>query len=182
MERPSRPVQPVTKEISRLKIVVMGEGGVGKTSVLRRFVEDQFHSKYIATIGADFFVKSMDVHGVEYKVSFWDLAGHPEFFEVRNEFYKETQGALLMFDICSRKSFEALDVWLREANKFGAREMAVVVCGNKMDSSRSRMVSATEAQQWAEARAFHYFEVSAANGEGLEMMFESLVERAVTYI
>jgi DnaJ family protein C protein 27 len=73
----------------------------------------QFVSKYISTIGVDFGVRSVWIDGIEVKVNFWDLSGHPEFFDVRNEFYKDTQGSLLVFDVGNRRSFEALDNWLK---------------------------------------------------------------------
>ena len=69
--------------------------------------------KYIATIGVDFGVRSVIIEDVEVKVNFWDLSGHPEFFDVRNEFYKDAQGALLVYDVGVRRSFEALDGWLQ---------------------------------------------------------------------
>ena len=71
-------------------------------------------SKYIATIGVDFGVRSVEIDSTEVKVNFWDISGHPEFFDVRNEFYKDTQGAILVYDVSSKRSFESLDGWLKE--------------------------------------------------------------------
>ena len=86
-------------------------------------------------------------------VNFWDLSGHPEFFEVRNEFYKDTQGALLVFDVSSKSSFEALDSWISEAQKFGLKEKAVVyVVANKTDMKR--VVSERDGRSWADKHRF----------------------------
>ena len=80
---------------TRIKIISMGSGGSGKSCLIKRYCEERFVSKYIATIGVDYGVKPATVDGVEVRVNFWDLSGHPEFFEVRNEFYKDAQGAIL---------------------------------------------------------------------------------------
>lgn len=77
-------------------------------------------------------MKPVVIDGVTVKVNFWDLSGHPEFFEVRNEFYKDVQGAVLVYDASSRKSFEGLDAWLQEAKSFGAKDPVIFVCGNKV--------------------------------------------------
>jgi len=82
------------RDVVRIKVIYMGEAGVGKSCIIKRYCEEQFVTRYISTIGVDYGVKAVDVDGVEAKVNFWDLAGHPEFFEVRNEFYKDAQGVL----------------------------------------------------------------------------------------
>jgi len=131
----------------------------------------------------DFGVKSVDVNGFEVRVNFWDLSGHPEFFDVRNEFYKDTQGGLLVFDVTSRRSFENLDNWLSEARKFGCnpRDVDFVVIGNHIDKSK-RAVSESEARNWAKEKGFSYFEVSANTGANVADMFESVFQKVVSRI
>jgi DnaJ family protein C protein 27 len=130
-------------------------------------------SRYISTIGVDYGVKPVTVDGRRTKVNFWDLSGHPEFFEIRNEFYKDSQGVMLCFDVSSRNSFESLETWLSEATKFGLREDAVVyLVGTKSDLPRA--VSENDASQWAERRKYKYFETSAKSGVNVDQMFESL--------
>lgn len=166
-------------QILRIKIISMGDGGVGKSCMIKRYCEEKFVSKYISTIGIDYGVKPVSVAGKDVRVNFWDLSGHPEFFDVRNEFYKDTQGAILIFDVSSRQSFEALETWIREAAKFGARtdELPVVVCGNKMD--KQRVVPETEGQAWARGHGFQYFETSAKTGANVEEAFTSLFSQVV---
>lgn len=132
---------------------------MGKSCVIKRYCEEKFVSKYISTIGIDYGVKPVMVNGAEVRVNFWDLSGLPEYLEVRNEFYKDTQGGILMFDVSSRRSFEALDSWLREAAKFGAGKFPCILCGNKVD--RPRVVSEDEAKAYALSKGFEYFETSA---------------------
>lgn len=97
-------VQP--KDPTRLKLLVMGEPAAGKSAIIRKWVQDEYNPKYEATIGVDFYAK--DMRGST--LCLWDLSGHPEFFEVRNEFYKDCHGILLVFDITSRRTFDALDM------------------------------------------------------------------------
>lgn len=163
--------------VLRIKIISMGDSGVGKSCVIKRFCEEKFVSKYISTIGIDYGVKPVVVAGSEVRVNFWDLSGLPEFLEVRNEFYKDTQGGILMFDVSSRKSFEALEGWLREAAKFGAGKFPCVLCGNKVD--RHRVVAEDEARAFAQSRGFEYFETSACTGVNISEAFNSLFSRVV---
>uniref|UniRef100_A0A7S3DBW3 Uncharacterized protein n=1 Tax=Palpitomonas bilix TaxID=652834 RepID=A0A7S3DBW3_9EUKA len=101
IERPAKPViQP--KKAVRMKVVSMGDAAVGKSCLIKRYCERRFVSKYITTIGVDFGVKPAEVKGREVKVNFWDLAGPKEYFDVRNEFYKDSQGVgetEIVFDI-----------------------------------------------------------------------------------
>ncbi|OWZ20875.1 Ras family GTPase [Phytophthora megakarya] len=164
----------------RVKIISMGESGVGKSCAIKRYCEEKFVSKYISTIGIDYGVKPVMVNGAEVRVNFWDLSGLPEYLEVRNEFYKDTQGGLLMFDVSSRKSFESLDNWLREAAKFGAGKFPCILCGNKVD--RPRVVSEDEAKVYAESKGFEYFETSACTGVSINEAFHALFRTVVKQV
>jgi len=140
-------------------------------------LQERFVSKYIATIGVDYGVKVVDVDGYEVRVNFWDLSGHAEFADVRSEFYKETEGAMLVFDLSSRRSFESLESWLSEARQNGCTEKSTqfILVGNKCD--RPRAVPKQEASAWARAKGFPYFETSANTGVNTVEMFEDLFRR-----
>eukprot|EP00294_Goniomonas_avonlea_P014252 CAMPEP_0114556464 /NCGR_PEP_ID=MMETSP0114-20121206/9305_1 /TAXON_ID=31324 /ORGANISM="Goniomonas sp, Strain m" /LENGTH=169 /DNA_ID=CAMNT_0001741675 /DNA_START=154 /DNA_END=663 /DNA_ORIENTATION=- len=156
----------------------MGDAGVGKSCLIKRYCEEKFVSKYISTIGVDFGVKGVMVDGIEVKVNFWDLAGPAEYFEVRNEFYRDSQGAILVYDVGNKKSFDALENWVKEANKFGGGNAIVAVAGNKLDTKK-REVKQKEGQAWAAAKGFLFYETSANTGESVSEMFNTLFVRAV---
>ena len=164
------------------QITSLGEGGTGKSCLIKRYCEERFVQRYISTIGVDFGVKPVQIYDYQVKVNFWDLSGHPEFFEVRNEFYKDTQGAMLVYDISNRKSFEALNMWLKEAAKFAGSTSGIVfvVCGNKSD--KKRVVPEAEGRQWADQHGFRFFETSAKSGENVGEMFEFLFTAVVESI
>lgn len=138
----------------------------------------QFVSRYISTIGVDFGVKPVEVEGQTVKACFWDLSGHSEFFEVRNEFYQDTEAMLLVFDVNVPESFAELEQWLREARQCGARRVGGVVCGNKTDL-KARVVGEEDARRWAAAQGLHYFETSAKSGENVAAAFTQLFKVAL---
>ena len=118
------------------------------------------------------------------------MSGHPVFFEVRNEFYKDTQGAVLVYDVNNRASFESLEKWLNELmNEFyGSQQstttnildnVVVILCGNKIDKGK-RVVDEAEAKLWASMKGLYYFEVSASSGSGVNEMFDKLFNEVVS--
>ncbi|CAG5134922.1 unnamed protein product [Candidula unifasciata] len=170
------------KPALRVKIISMGNAEVGKSCIIKRYCEKRFVNKYLATIGIDYGVNKVTLKARDVKVNIFDMAGHHLFYEVRNEFYKNTQGAILVYDVSDRGSFEALDYWVQEmsseiANKSEVDSIVVCVCGNKTDLRRR--VEETEGRLWAEAHGFYFFEMSALTGEGVNEMFQVLFEGIV---
>lgn len=162
-------------------MISMGSGAAGKSCLIKRYCEDRFVSKYIATIGVDYGVKPVSLQDMDVRVNFWDLSGHPEFFEIRNEFYKDAQGCLLVFDASSRDSFDECDSWLSEAAKYGAnpREIPVTLCANKVDK-KQRLITEEEGREFASSRGLKYFETSAQSGLNVMEMFDYLFEAVVS--
>lgn len=162
----------------RIKVISMGNAEVGKSCIIKRYCEKRFVSKYLATIGIDYGVTKVQVRDREVKVNIFDMAGHPFFYEVRNEFYKDTQGVLLVYDVGQKDSFDALDTWLAEMKQdlgpHGNMDNVVfVVCANKIDCPKHRCVDENEGRLWAESKGFLYFETSAQTGEGINEMFQT---------
>jgi DnaJ family protein C protein 27 len=155
----------------------MGNASTGKSCIIKRFCEERFVSKYIPTIGVDYGVKPCPVNGIDTRVNFWDLSGHSEFFEVRNEFYKDAQGILLVYDVTSRETYDVLDNWLAEAAKYGCnpREIPIALCANKSEK-KDRKVSEDEGREFAKSRNLSYFETSAASGSNVNEMFDFLFQ------
>ena len=172
---------PPVVQAPRLKIISLGESGVGKSCLIKRYCEDKFVTKHVATIGIDFGVKPVEITGAGLvKINFFDFAGGVEYFEIRNEFYKDAQGALLVFDVASQASLDALSKWLKEGEEFGMRNCAFVLCGNKVDGKK-REVSEPDARRWAGAHGgMAYFETSAKDGDSVGAMFDKLFFLAST--
>ncbi|KAG8235042.1 hypothetical protein J437_LFUL017471, partial [Ladona fulva] len=160
----------------RIKVISVGDIGVGKSCLIKRYYEKRFVPQYLATIGIDYGVTKTVVDKKDISVNIFDLSGDPVFYEVRNEFYKGTQGAILVYDVTSRKSFEALDMWLMEMQQEMAslefERTVVTVCANKVDKGVLRTIDEAEGRLWADLHAFPYFETSAKTGLGVQTAFE----------
>jgi DnaJ family protein C protein 27 len=157
----------------RLKVISMGSEAVGKSCIIKRFCEERFVPKYLTTIGIDYGVKPVTINGAEVRVNFWDLSGAPDFLETRNEFYRDAQAAILVYDVTNPRSFAQLDHWLAEAATHGAVSVPTVVCANKCDQPK-RLVTEAEGRRWATAKGFPYFDVSAQSGQNVNAVFDQL--------
>ncbi|MFW9907751.1 MAG: Rab family GTPase [Candidatus Thorarchaeota archaeon] len=116
------------------KVVLMGDGSVGKTSLRRTYMGEGFKAQYMITIGADFAVKKMTLTGGhEVSIQIWDLAGQEHFKNVRSTFYKGAQGALAVYSTVERSSFENIKEWLDECWTNAAKKIPIVLIGNKTD-------------------------------------------------
>jgi DnaJ homolog subfamily C member 27 len=135
----------------RLKIITIGDALSGKSALIKRFCEGKFVQKHIPTIGIDYGVKPAIVRGRECRINFFDMSGDPVYFHIRNEFYKDSMGALLVFDMSERTSFENLDRWLKECADYSQQNrLPIVLVGSKSDLKKA--VSVDEAQKWGRER------------------------------
>ena len=162
------------------KICVVGDGGVGKTSMVLRYTDDSFKENYIMTIGSNFSTKSVDLP--EYpqyniKLQIWDLAGQKHFSFVRPPFYRGATGIIYVFDLTRRSSFANLPNWKTEVEKVVSGRPSVLV-GNKLDLAiqGNREIGEQEGESLKkELQAINYFETSAKEGMQIEDVFKETV-------
>lgn len=168
-----------------IKILSVGDPECGKSCIIKRYCEGRFVNRYISTIGVDYGVKKMNIQGIKVAVNFFDLSGQRDYEEIRKEFFKDSQGVVLTFEINDKTTFANLQRWEREARNNGLNfsDVDVVVCGNKADLN-GREVSAAEGNKWATSKGYKYFDTSANTGlgvtEAMESLFNSVVTRALT--
>ncbi len=125
---------PTRKRFKRIKVTSLGSQKCGKSCLIKRYCENRFIPEYFATTGVDYDVKSATVGKDRVRVNFWDLSGDSDHFEIRNEFYRDSQGIVLVFNVGDRRSFNELSNWITEAKRFGVPDdIPMVVCGNKID-------------------------------------------------
>jgi len=160
----------------RYKIVMLGDGAVGKTALTLRFTQNHFESDYKRTIGSDFGIKRLSVPERESNVTLqvWDLAGQPRFEVVRQQFYRGARGGLLVYDVTRRRTFLNLDQWKEEAFKGIGKPVPLVTVANKVDLADSRVVTKEEGTEYAEKNKFLYVEASALSGENVEQAYATL--------
>ncbi|XP_053202631.1 ras-related protein Rab-18-B-like [Panonychus citri] len=161
-----------------LKILIVGESDVGKSSLLLRFTDDTFHNEVPATIGIDFKSAYITVDGVRVKLAIWDTAGSERFRSLTPSFYRGAHGAILVYDVTKRESFQKLESWFNELEVYSTRDnMIKMVVGNKIDRQDKREVSREEGLRWARKYSTLFIEASARTNEDVKTAFEELVEK-----
>lgn len=168
------------------KVIVLGDGAVGKTSIVHRYVTDKFQKRYTATIGVDILNKTLkvtkEVTDYEVNLNLWDIGGQDSFKLVRGKFYKQAIAALLIFDVTNKRSFENLEAWIKEAIENVEQQIPFVMVGNKIDLADSRSVSTEEIQKKAKELGIALvIETSAVTGEGIEQAFNYLAHTIIDY-
>ena len=165
----------------RFKIVMLGDGAVGKTAMTTRFTQDSFDADYKRTIGADFAVKRLDIPDIDSHVTLqcWDLAGQPRFEFVRQGFYRGARGGLLLYDVTRNRTFLNIDRWKEETFENAGRKIPLVVVANKIDLVDSRAVSKEDGEYYAKENGFIYVESSALTGENVEEAYVNLCKKMI---
>ena len=167
----------------RYKIVMLGDGAVGKTAMTTRFSQNFFDSDYKRTIGSDFAIKrlTLEEDDIETQVTLqvWDLAGQPRFESVRQGFYRGSRGGLLLYDVTRRRTFLNVDNWKEEAFGNLQNEIPLVLVANKVDLKESRVVTTEEGKKYAKKNGFIYVESSALTGENVEEAYSTLCKRMI---
>ncbi len=165
------------------KIVVLGEGAVGKTAIVTRFSHGFFRTDYKTTIGSQFAVKNVDISreptNVTVKLQIWDVAGQSRFQILRPMYYRGSSGGLLVFDVTRRRTFIVLEEWLDELHKAINKTIPLVLVANKTDLP-DRVVEPSEGREFADNHGMPYIESSAKTGEGIIDIFQELAEVLVT--
>ena len=156
-----------------LKVVVAGNGNVGKTSLIRRFCEGKFEQTRVATIGVDFQTQTVDLAGQTVKLSIWDMAGQDRFQVIRAGFYRGSRATALVYDVTEPDSLESLVRWRDEILEVVEHQPFVVV-GNKIDLERTQQPE--HAQQFSDLLKAPYLETSALDGNGVSQLFETLAK------
>ena len=163
--------------LTTLKILIIGESDVGKSSLLLRFTDDVFDPGLAATIGVDFKVKTVSVDGNKAKLAIWDTAGSERFRTLTPSYYRGAQGAILVYDVTNRQSFQKLDQWLYELETYSTRSNIVkMLVGNKIDKE-NRAVTREEGMKYARKHSMLFIEASAKTCDGVQCAFEELVEK-----
>jgi len=166
-----------------LKVIILGNSGVGKTSLMNQFVNKKFSNQYKATIGADFLTKEVMVDDRLVTMQIWDTAGQERFQSLGVAFYRGADCCALVYDVTSPESFKALDSWrdefLIQASPRDPDNFPFIVLGNKVDLE-NRVVAAKRAQQWCQSKSdVPYFETSAKEAINIEMAFQTIARNAL---
>uniref|UniRef100_A0A8V5GQY3 Ras-related protein Rab-4 n=1 Tax=Melopsittacus undulatus TaxID=13146 RepID=A0A8V5GQY3_MELUD len=150
------------------KFLVIGSAGTGKSCLLHQFIENKFKQDSNHTIGVEFGSKVVNVGGKTVKLQIWDTAGQERFRSVTRSYYRGAAGALLVYDITSRETYNALTNWLTDARTLASPNIVIILCGNKKDLDAEREVTFLEASRFAQENELMFLETSALTGENVE--------------
>ncbi|CAL8370602.1 unnamed protein product [Boreogadus saida] len=163
--------------LTTLKLLIIGESGVGKSSLLIRFTDDTFDPDQTATIGVDFKVKTIAIDGNSAKLAIWDTAGQERFRTLTPSYYRGAQGVILVYDVTKRDTFTKLENWLNELETYTTRnDIVKMLVGNKIDKD-SHEVDRNEGLKFARKHSMLFIEASAKTKDGVQCAFEELVEK-----
>ncbi|KAL6062131.1 Ras-related protein Rab-4B [Balamuthia mandrillaris] len=153
------------------KFIIIGDAASGKSCLLRRFIDNKFMRESTHTIGVEFGAKVIEVGDSKIKLQIWDTAGQERFRSVTRSYYRGAAGAILVYDISSRDSFNNVNNWLSDARALASSGIVIVLVGNKADLGESREVTFLEASRFAQEHDLAFFETSALTGENVEEVF-----------
>ena len=160
-----------------IKIGLLGNSSVGKTSLIRRFVEDKFDDNFMSTIGVDYMEKKLIINNKKIKLVIQDTSGEERFRSVSKNYYKNVDGIIFVFDITNTESFkEGIKYWLLECDtEIGEHKYKKILVGNKSDLEGMRQVNKETVQKYSENKQMKFFETSAKDGSNVDMIFKELI-------
>ncbi|KAH3666939.1 hypothetical protein OGAPHI_003389 [Ogataea philodendri] len=157
-----------------MKLLLVGDSGVGKSCLLLRFVDDKFNSSFITTIGIDFKIKTIDLNGSKIKLQVWDTAGQERFRTITTAYYRGAMGIIIVYDVTDENSFESVKKWYQTVNQHAKDEAQLFLVGNKCEDSESRQVSEKQGELLAEELGLPFMEASAKSGLNVNEVFYKL--------
>lgn len=170
-----------------LKLVLLGDGKVGKTSLRKKYLGQGFPTEYLETLGADFSIKTTFFHDLSLRYQIWDIAGQPRFNQIRKSFYMGAQAALILYDVSQRKSLASLSSWIDELVHSNGRgiNIPIIIIGNKIDLKDSiDCITSSEGEasvkklqeQFKISDTLAFLETSAKNGENVNLAFDLITK------
>jgi len=154
-----------------IKLLVIGDSGVGKSSLLLRFADAGFTDTYISTIGVDFKIKTIEIDGKTIKLQIWDTAGQERFRTIVSSYYRGANGVILTYSTIDQESFTNLDMWRKECESYAPENVSIVLCGTKSDDVKNRQISLEEGKSYAERYNYKFLETSSKSNKNVDEIF-----------
>jgi len=158
-----------------LKILLVGDTCVGKTSILSKYIDDIFEENHISTIGVEYKVKSIIINGIKINLRIWDSSGQDRFRSITQSFFRNADGILFIFDLTEKKTFEGVKQWLIDSEYYDLNIKKILV-GNKVDLVEKRKVDKVIIDNFVKKIQLKYYEMSAKDGTNIDNTFRELAE------
>ena len=159
------------KEEYKFKVVVVGDSGVGKTNLIKRFINDTFNKDSKATVGVEFLSKTYLINQEVFKIEIWDTAGQERYKSITAAYYKGAKGAMIVYDVTNQTSFDNVDNWANEIKEKAARNINLMIVGNKTDLTDKIVVTSEVATEKAKALEIPIMETSALDSTNVKEAF-----------
>merc|ERR1712115_700669 len=157
-----------------IKLLLIGDSGVGKSCLLLRFSDDSFTPSFITTIGIDFKIRTIELDGKRVKLQIWDTAGQERFRTITTAYYRGAMGIMLVYDITNEKSFDNIKNWIRNIEEHASADVEKMILGNKCDMNDRRQVSKERGEELAIEYGIKFMETSAKASINVEEAFYTL--------
>lgn len=166
-----------------LKLLLIGDSGVGKSCILLRYSDDSFTQSYITTIGIDFKIKQINTGGSKVKLQIWDTAGQERFRTITTAYYRGAMGILLVYDVTDEASFGAVENWMRQIDANANKDVVKLLIANKCDcDEKDRKVTSADGKSIADKYGMKFFETSAKMNVNIDEAFSTIAEDIVSGI
>ena len=158
-----------------IKLLIVGDSNVGKTSLLLQYTDNYYPDQHTATIGFEYKIKIFQYKNYNIKLQIWDTAGQERFHSITNNFFHNADGILFVYDITNRQTFDGVKVWIKEAEEIGNFYKRILI-GNKCDLSEKRNISIEELENYCMEKNMQFFETSAKENIYLVEAFNKIVD------
>lgn len=182
MELKIQEVEGSETEDYSIKIVVVGDSGVGKSNILNRYVHNEFNHDSKATVGVELNTKSYKINDKVVKVHLWDTAGQERYKSITAAYYKGAKGAMIVYDITKQETYKSVDKWYKEIKEYGDKSLIPMLVGNKCDLKHLRTVETKEALERAKILSMPFMETSAAESTNVDQAFKQLITGKYLYL
>ena len=170
------------EDVQHYKIIFLGDQYVGKSSILNRFYQDKFEQDYQATIGLDFHSKNVEINNTTIRLLLYDTAGQEKFKSITLNYFKETEGIILMYDITNTSSFESIPGWIKSVKEYKGEDYPMILLGNKLDKNEERQINKEDGEQLAKENGIDFFEISNKDGINVEESCLALIKKIIYII
>jgi Ras-related protein Rab-1A len=167
-----------TKKENTIKILLLGDSGIGKSCSMIRFFQNEFFDSYITTIGVDFKKKDIILDNKQYEVYVWDTAGNERYRTITMTYLRGCHFLILFYDTTDIKSFDGLEDWIKTVQSYNGDISKLIIVGTKIDDVSNRKVSYEDALMFCSKYDINYYEISGKTGENVEFMFNEAIHLA----
>ena len=158
-----------------VKVVLVGDSGVGKTNIMSKYLKNEFREDSKATVGVEFGSKQFNIQGHQIKAQIWDTAGQERYKAITSAYYKGAKGAFVVYDITRKNTFDSVNRWVSDISAAADKKITLLLIGNKSDLEDQRQVTKEQGEEKAKELGLAFMETSACSGDILEKAFQLMI-------